>query len=110
MRGQARGFFGLSTGSLPSNFHPHIPVFRNELERRSRASRTPPPEPLSPIESDLIEKHLNFYLCLAQGTRQPETEKQRHFVLVCRGDAAPQTFHERAFLKWQALQRAKQGR
>src|SRR5437588_541582 len=98
MRGKSRRFFGLSTGSLPTNFNPKISVYRDEPVSRSRSSRPRRPEPLTPAEWKLIDQHLNFYLCLAQGTRGPDSAAQRHFVAVCRGAAHPETPHEVAFL------------
>ena len=41
---------------------------------------------------------------LDSGVRQPETAALRHFVMVCRGDAAPVTMQERVYLNIQARQ------
>jgi len=48
----------------------------------------------------LIRRHLPFYRALAEGARAPATAAQRRFVAVARGEAEPETEHERAFLRW----------
>ena len=93
MRGRSRGFLGLSTGSLPSDFKPKT------------SSYAPESYTLSPREKSLIKKHLQFYLSLENGTRQPTTAAQQHFAAVCRERAVPETEHEWAFVKWRAGRR-----
>jgi hypothetical protein len=104
---KSRGFFGLSTGSLPPNFKPrvYVPPAEPVGHRQARLSRGS--DILSPTERALITKHLPFYLSLANGTRKPDTGAQRHFVAVCRGTARPTTPHELAFVKWRARGRNK---
>ncbi len=46
-----------------------------------------------------MNESLRFYFDLDAGVRQPQTEAQRHFVKVCRGEAAPETPHERVYLR-----------
>jgi hypothetical protein len=58
---------------------------------------------LSDRERELLLQHSPFYLALASSARQPTTPAQRHFVLVCRGEAEPETDHERAFLNFRKL-------
>ena len=100
---KSRGFFGLSTGSLPPNFKPRIYTLRAEPVGRRRATPLRDPACLTPAERVLLEKHLPFYLSLERGTRKAETAAQHHFVAVCRGAAQPTTPHEVAFIKWKAL-------
>ncbi|WP_114374080.1 DUF413 domain-containing protein [Elioraea thermophila] len=52
--------------------------------------------------AELIRRHLAFYRALAEGRRAPTTPAQERFVRVARGEAAPMTEHERAFLLWRA--------
>ncbi len=43
-------------------------------------------------------ERVRIFFDLDTGIRQPQNEAQRHFVLVCRGDAAPVTMQERVYL------------
>lgn len=52
--------------------------------------------------AELIRRHLAFYRALAEGRRSPTTPAQQRFVRVARGEAPPQTDHERAFLLWRS--------
>jgi len=51
-------------------------------------------------ELELLHKYEDFYYSLETGNRIPETNKQKHFVKVCRGLAKPQTIHEKAYIKY----------
>lgn len=55
-------------------------------------------------EEDLLSKHLQFYIDLDKGHRIPSTEKQKHFVKVCRGLEQANTPHELAYLKYKRIQ------
>ena len=46
----------------------------------------------------LIDRHLDFYQSLDDGSRTPNTEAQEHFVRVCRGDLPSKTDHELAYM------------
>ena len=48
----------------------------------------------------LLLEHLDFYQALDTGTRESTTDSQRHFVDVARGDIAPATNHEFAYLAY----------
>ena len=50
-------------------------------------------------EKELLEKYGHFYRDLESGKRPPETEDQKHFVLVCKGLAKARTVHEVVYLK-----------
>jgi uncharacterized protein YifE (UPF0438 family) len=58
------------------------------------------PRALTPEEVKLLSSHLWFYEELDRGTRKPTTPAQDHFVMVCRKQAAPQTEHEIAYVKY----------
>jgi uncharacterized protein YifE (UPF0438 family) len=58
---------------------------------------------LSDRGRELLRQHHAFYRALADGSRSPTTEGQRHFVAVCRGDLAAATEHEAAFLNLRKL-------
>jgi len=53
---------------------------------------------LTNYERQLLEKHKDFYEDLNHGRRKPTTEAQKHFLLVCRGQAPPETEHEFAYM------------
>lgn len=55
---------------------------------------------LTENEKNLIEKYLNFYKSLDNGTRVPKTEAQKHFVEVCRKISEAKTPHEHAYIKY----------
>jgi uncharacterized protein YifE (UPF0438 family) len=57
-------------------------------------------EPATPDERILTQKHLAFYLSLADGSRPPTTPAQQHFVAAVGGRLPATTKHEIAFLKW----------
>jgi uncharacterized protein YifE (UPF0438 family) len=54
-------------------------------------------------ERRLINAHGNFYASLVAGERVPTTEKQKHFIAVCRGLIPPSSDHEFAYLKYLAI-------
>src|SRR5207249_4966157 len=54
---------------------------------------------LTAEEKDLLEKYLSFYRALDNGTRQPTTPEQHHFVAVCQARAGAETMHEMAYAK-----------
>src|SRR5579872_4200742 len=60
---------------------------------------------LSELERDLLARHYNFYRALANGSRSPTSKAQRRFVAVCRGEAEPETEHERAYVDLRRLAR-----
>ncbi|MEO6260079.1 MAG: DUF413 domain-containing protein, partial [Thermoanaerobaculia bacterium] len=62
-------------------------------------------EGLTDQETRLLAEHLEFYRGLVDGTRQPSTPAQEHFVEVARGLVPAESEHERAFLKWRSMQR-----
>ena len=45
-----------------------------------------------------MNERFRIFFDLDTGVRQPQTEAQRHFVMVCRGDAVPVTMQERVYL------------
>lgn len=55
---------------------------------------------LTPEEVGLLDEWLPFYLSLAEGSHEPTTTAQEHFVRVTRGLVPAETDHERAFMKW----------
>jgi uncharacterized protein YifE (UPF0438 family) len=46
-----------------------------------------------------MAERFRLFFELDTGIRQPQTDAQRHFVTVCRGDAAPVTTQERVYLR-----------
>lgn len=48
----------------------------------------------------LLVANYEFYRSLDTGRRSPTTPAQLHFVAVCRGTAAPETEHERAYTRF----------
>jgi hypothetical protein len=56
-----------------------------------------------------MNERLRLYIDLDTGERQPQTEAQRHFVTVCRGEAAPMTTQERVYLHIRAWRHARPG-
>jgi uncharacterized protein YifE (UPF0438 family) len=82
-----------------------------EIRTTLSGKRRPPRAILRPMDearfAALIRRHLPFYRALAEGARPPTTPAQRRFVAVARGEAEPETEHERAFLRWrEAVARA----
>lgn len=63
---------------------------------------------LTAIERKMLNKYLNFYRSLDQGIISPKTPAQKHFVLVCRGQARQQTVHEVVYMKYRRMEEAKQ--
>ena len=63
---------------------------------------------LTPRESALINKYIQFYSALADGRRSPTTGAHQHFIEVCKGTAAPETPHEVAFVKFREQQIAEE--
>ena len=55
---------------------------------------------LSERHKTLLRRHLHFYRKLENGRRRPATALQIHFVEVCRGDATPNTEHEKAYIAY----------
>lgn len=55
---------------------------------------------LSAWDRRLIQKYRYFYISLDNGSRQPSTEPQRHFIAVCQGRAKPRTQHEIAYVRY----------
>jgi hypothetical protein len=51
----------------------------------------------------LIQKHLNFFEALHFGSREPDTDAQRHFVDVFACKAEPETDHELAYMRYLCL-------
>ena len=54
-----------------------------------------------------MNERFRVYSDLDTGGRQPRTEAQRHFVKVCRGEAAPVTTQERVYLHIRAGRHAR---
>ncbi|MDO8944850.1 MAG: hypothetical protein Q7U75_16840, partial [Desulfobacterales bacterium] len=63
-----------------------------------------PKKTLTDSEKGLIQAHLAFYVGLASGDIPPKTPAQIHFAEACRGYVEPTTPHERAFLKYFAIE------
>jgi len=55
---------------------------------------------LSLSEKELLKKNYINATSLESGTRTPRTYAQKHFVLVCKGQAPPVTDYERVYLKY----------
>ena len=55
---------------------------------------------LGPHEKELINKYLQFYESLDQGTRIADTDAQMDFIAVCRKEKKPTTEHEIAYSKY----------
>mgnify|MGYP000846369789 CR=1 FL=1 len=55
---------------------------------------------LSYSEKELLKKHYLRATSLESGTRTPRNYVQKHFVLVCKGQAAPVTEYERVYKKY----------
>ena len=53
----------------------------------------------------LLRTHFQFYFDLDSGHRQPTTDKQHHFVRVCRNVDNPITEHEAAYLRLKEVAR-----
>ena len=62
---------------------------------------------LTADELRLIGRHLTFYRALDLGLRTPETESQRNFVEVCRGQRPAATVHEIVYMKFKRLREGK---
>lgn len=62
---------------------------------------------LTPEESDLISRYLDFYRLLDIGERPPKTEGQRHFVAVCQCKTKAATIHEVAYIKYRVQQQRR---
>lgn len=58
---------------------------------------------LTEWDKRLLSKHLDFYIALEKGYREPTTEMQRRFIQVSQGSRAPQTQHEIAFSRYRAI-------
>ena len=50
-------------------------------------------------ELALLRAHFQFYFDLDLGHRQPSSDKQHHFVRVCRNLDAPNTEHEAVYMR-----------
>jgi uncharacterized protein YifE (UPF0438 family) len=74
-------------------------------EARARARGYDPLDPARPgnekliLDSDFLAEYGWFYRGLDEGSEEPVTELQRHFVAVCRGEAQPETRHELVWAK-----------
>ncbi|MBI4609406.1 MAG: DUF413 domain-containing protein [Candidatus Rokubacteria bacterium] len=68
------------------------------------------PYELTEEETELLQKHLEFYQSLESGRRTPKTEAQKHFVAVCQGRARAETPHEMAYAKYMRLRAAERRR
>ena len=53
----------------------------------------------SPEEAELMHKFYPLYKEFHEGTRQPVTDSEKHFVEVCHGRQSPETKHEKLYLK-----------
>lgn len=51
-------------------------------------------------EISLLHHHLKFYQSLQAEVGEVDTEAKRHFVEVLKGNAEPETEHEKVFLKY----------
>jgi uncharacterized protein YifE (UPF0438 family) len=51
-------------------------------------------------EGNLLEKHGLAMQELEQGVRQPATDEEQRFLLVCRGEAEANTVYEKTWLKY----------
>ena len=58
------------------------------------------PITLSLSEKELLKKNYINATSLESGTRTPRNHAQKHFVLVCKGQAAPVTEYERVYKKY----------
>lgn len=54
-------------------------------------------------EIELLLNHREFYESLEFGTRQPESENQRHFIQVVEGNCPAESEHEKAYLKFREV-------
>jgi uncharacterized protein YifE (UPF0438 family) len=54
-------------------------------------------------QQEMLNKYIKFYRSLDRGTRVPESQAQKHFVLVCRGQSQIQTEHEFVYIKHRNL-------
>ena len=93
--------------SLLSKIRDGLTLAKENLAKNSEVKAAPDVPPLTGHENDLLRRHFEFYKSLANGTRQPETDKQKHFVAVCQGQILPQTEHEIAFAKFIKIQLSK---
>lgn len=59
-------------------------------------------ETLTRWDLALLDRHLSFYLSLAEQSRQATTPLQAHFVAVAMGSERPMTQHEVAFDRYRA--------
>ena len=51
-------------------------------------------------QAKLLEEHGEAYLALSSGARLPVNGEEEDFVLVCNGEKAPETDHERTWLRY----------
>jgi uncharacterized protein YifE (UPF0438 family) len=65
---------------------------------------------LTTREQELLTRHGEFYQKLASGLHVPTTDAQRRFVDVCRGIFAPETEHERAYMRSLAIEKEQERR
>lgn len=51
-------------------------------------------------QADLLERHGRAYEALDKGKREPVNDEEAHFILVCRGEAKPETEHEDVWMRY----------
>ncbi len=51
----------------------------------------------------LLERHGHAYRALATGERQPVTEQESQFVLLCNGAKEPQNVHEKVWKRYSEI-------
>lgn len=66
-------------------------------------------EVFPPDEIQLLEEQGNWLQALAAGKIAPATEEQKHFLMVDRDEAEPQTAAERAWLRLKGRRELEQG-
>ena len=83
--------------SIPAIYPGHI--FKEYFVKRFRHSE----EDLSARERKSLEKNGTRLEALKEGRLKPQTEDERHFLLVCDGQEKPVKVFERAWIKYHRL-------
>jgi uncharacterized protein YifE (UPF0438 family) len=88
--------------SMPAIYPEH--VFKEYFVRRFKYSE----EDLSARERKSLEKNGTRLEALKEGRLKPQTEDERHFLLVCLGQATPVKIFERAWVKYHTLRNVEE--
>jgi uncharacterized protein YifE (UPF0438 family) len=84
--------------SMPIAIYPKH-IFKEYFVKRFKYSE----EDLSARERKSLEKNGTRLQALKEGRLKPQTEDERHFLLVCDGQVEPVKVFERAWIKYHSL-------